>query len=96
MKDVPVIDQPRWPSHGAAATPAVMSFRVVWKATEERVVYEDKMKHFKVEGYRAMAQLEASVRVPSINFSWKSDPIETSTANFAIIGAEVNGKYYDT
>jgi hypothetical protein len=96
MKDVPVIDQPKWPSPGAAATPASMSFRVIWKATDERILYEDKMKHFRVEGHRATAQLEASVRVPSINFSWNSDPIETSSANFAVIGTEVNGKYYDT
>jgi hypothetical protein len=95
MKDLSVIDQPKWPSHGAAATAALMSFRVVWKATDEKVVYEDKLKHYKVEGYRATAQLEASVNVPSINFSWKSDPIETSSANFAIMGTEVNGKYYD-
>jgi hypothetical protein len=95
MKGVPVIDQPKWPARGAAATPAMMSFRVTWKATDERVVFEDKMKHFKVEGYRAVAQLEASVKVPSLNFSWKSDAIETSSANFAVIGSEVNGRYYD-
>jgi hypothetical protein len=96
MKDVPVIDQPKWPAHGAAATPATMSFMVTWKATEEKVVFEDRMKHFKVEGFRAVAQLEASVKVPSISFSWKSDAIETSSAAFAVIGTEVNGKYYDT
>jgi hypothetical protein len=96
MKDVPVIDQPKWPSHGSPATPAVMSFKVTWKGTDEKVVFEDTLKHFKVEGYRAVAQLEASARVPSLNFSWKSDPIETSSAGFAIIGTEVNGKYYDT
>jgi hypothetical protein len=95
MRDVPVIDQPKWPTHGAAATAATMSFTVSWKATEEKIVFEDKMKHFKFEGYRAVAQLEASVKVPSISFSWKSDPIETSSANFAIIGTEVNGRYYD-
>jgi hypothetical protein len=96
MKEVPVIDQPKWPAHGAAATPATMSFRVTWKATEEKVIFEDRMKHFKVEGYRAVAQLEASVKVPSLNFSWKWDSIETSSAAFAIMGSEANGRYYDT
>jgi hypothetical protein len=95
MRDVSVIDQPKWPAHDAPATPATMSFRVTWKGTEEKIVFEDKMKHFKVEGYRALAHLEAAVKVPSIDFSWKSDPIETSSANFAIIGNEVNGRYCD-
>ena len=72
-----------------------MSFRVVWKATDEKVLIDDKQKHFRFEGYRAMAQAEAMVEVPLLNFSWKSDPIETSRATFAIIGNEVNGKYYD-
>jgi hypothetical protein len=95
MRDVPVIDQPKWPAHDAPATPAMMSYRVIWKATEEKIAFEDKLKHFRVEGYRATAQLEASVRVPSIDFWWKSDPMETSSAGFAVIGTEMNGKYYD-
>ena len=72
-----------------------MSFRIVWKATDEKVLVDDKQKHFRFEGYRALAQAEAAVEVPSLNFSWKSDPINTSNAAFAIIGNEVNGKYYD-
>jgi hypothetical protein len=95
IKDLTVIDQPRWPAYDAGATPAKMSFRVIWQATSEPVLYEDKLKHFKVEGFRAIAKAEAAVEVPSLNFSWKSDPIETSIAGFAIIGTEVNGRYYD-
>jgi hypothetical protein len=72
-----------------------MSFRVVWKATDQKVLIDDKEKHFRFDGYRAIAQAEAMVEVPLLNFSWKSDPIETSRATFAIIGNEVNGKYYD-
>lgn len=95
-RDIRVIDQPKWPAHGSPATPAVMSYRVRWTATGDKIVVEDKAKHFRLEGYRATAQLEASATVPSLNFSWKSDPIETSKANFAIMGTEVNGRYYDT
>jgi hypothetical protein len=95
VRDVHVIDQPKWPAHGSPATAAIMSYRVRWVASGEKIVVEDKAKHFRVEGYRATAQLAASVTVPSINFSWKSDPIETSKANFAILGTEVNGRYYD-
>lgn len=95
MKNISVIDQPKWPAHDAPAVQAKMSFRVVWKATDEKILYEDKLKHFKVEGYGATAQAEASVEVPALNFSWKSDPIDTSKTAFAIIGTEVNGRYYD-
>ena len=94
MKDVAVIDQPRWPALDAVGTPAIMSFKMVWTATDEKVVYDDPQKMFRVEGYLAKAQLEAQVEVPSTGFSWKSDPLETSSANFAVIGDEVNGRYY--
>jgi hypothetical protein len=46
-------------------------------------------------GTRASCQLEAQVDVPSVGFFWKSDPLETSKCDFAIIGDEVNGRYYD-
>lgn len=94
MKHLAVTDQPKWPAYDARVRPAIMSFRVVWKATGEKILIDDKQKHFRFEGYRAMAQAEAAVEIPSLNFSWKSDPINTSNAAFAIIGNEVNGKYY--
>jgi hypothetical protein len=39
--------------------------------------------------------MEAEVEVPSIDFSWKSDPLNTAKCDFAIIGEEANGRYYD-
>ena len=95
MKPLAVMDQPKWPAYDARMSPATMSFRVIWRATDEKILIDDKQKHFRFEGYRAMAQAEAVVEVPSLSFSWKSDPINTSKAAFAIIGNEVNGKYYD-
>ena len=95
MQNVPVIDQPRWPALDSAATPARMSFKMIWKSTGEQLKYEDPSKHFQFTGTRASCQLEAQIEVPSIGFSWKSDPLETSTCNFAIVGEEVNGRYYD-
>jgi hypothetical protein len=95
IKQLAVIDQPKWPEHNAPARPAIMSFKVTWKATDEKIDLEDKEKHFRFEGYRAQAQAEAMVEVPSLGFSWKSDPIATSDAKFAIIGTERNGKYFD-
>ncbi len=95
LKQIAVTDQPKWPAYDALFGAAIMSFRVVWKAINEKVTIDDKQKHFRFDGYRAIAQAEAAVEVPSLNFSWKSDPIDTSSAAFAIIGNEVNGRYYD-
>ena len=95
MKDIAVVDQPKWPALDAVGMPAIMSFRMIWKATDEKIMYDDPQKQFRVEGYRASAQLEAQVKVPSIGFSWKSDPLSDSNAKFAIIGEEVNGRYYN-
>jgi hypothetical protein len=93
MENVPV-DQPKWPTLDALETPGIMSFRIIWKATDEKIIYDDPQKQFRVEGYRATAQLDAQVKVPSIDFSWRSDSLSTLQANFAIIGDEVNGRYY--
>jgi len=94
MKGIEIIDQPQWPRFKAEGIPAKMDLRIIWKATNEKISFKDPQKQFRVEGFKAMAQLEASVEVPSIGFSWKSDPIETSKSNIAFMGTEVNGKYY--
>jgi hypothetical protein len=95
MKDVSVVDQPRWPALDATGVPARMSFRLEWKATDQPIRYENVAQHFLVQGFLATAQLEAQVEVPSIGFAWKSDPLQTSHSDFAMIGDEVNGRYYD-
>jgi hypothetical protein len=41
MENVPVVDQPKWPALDALGTPAIMSFRMIWKATDEKIVYDD-------------------------------------------------------
>ena len=88
-----VIDQPRWPAHDAATTPARMSYRIEWEATDERATYDDPAKLFRATGWRASARLRATVEIPSTGFRWTSDPIETSHAAFGFIGDEVNGRY---
>ena len=62
MKNVPVIDQPGWPAYQAAITPARISYRNIWKATDEKVDCHDADKEFRVIGYRASTRLEASVK----------------------------------
>jgi NADPH-dependent 7-cyano-7-deazaguanine reductase QueF len=96
MKNIPVVDQPHWPALDAVATPARMSFKMVWKSTGEPAKFEDASKHFRFTGFRATCQMEAQVDVASIGFSWKSDPLDTSKCDIAYVGDEVNGRYYDS
>jgi hypothetical protein len=95
MANLPIIDQPRWPAMDAETTPALLDFKLVLKATDEPVKYEDVARQYRFEGFKAVAQLEASVRVQSIDFSFKTDSLETSKSDFAVMGSEVNGRYYE-
>ena len=95
MTNVAIIDQPRWPAMDAETTPAFMDFKLVFKATDEPVKYEDPAKQYRFDGFKASAQLEATMRVPSIGFTFKTDPLETSKSDFAVMGEGVNGKYYE-
>jgi hypothetical protein len=54
------------------------------------------LQHLRFTGARASWQMEAPIDVPSIGFSWKSDPLVPSKCDFAISGAEVNPCYYDS
>jgi hypothetical protein len=94
MKEIEVADQPLWPELHAAMRPAKLSFRLVLTATEEKVNWDVAGRQYRFDGHKAKAQLEASVEVPSLNYSWKSEPLEKSTADFAILGKEANGKFY--
>jgi hypothetical protein len=95
MADLPIIDQPRWPAMDAETNPAFLDFKVVFTATDEPVNYESAMQQYRFEGFKASAQLEATIRVPSIDFTFKTDPLETSKCDFAVVGTEVNGRYYE-
>jgi len=106
LKNLPVIDQPKWPARDAPAVPAKMNFRVDWKATDDKIFYEDKRKHFKVEGYGATAQVEATVVVrrsiflgnltpwtlprPSLPFSAMRSTAGITIKNSPIISDESN------
>ena len=94
VSDAPIIDQPRWPAMDAESTPAFLDFRLVFTAADEPVKYEDPMRQYRFEGFKATAQLEATVRVPSIDFAFKTDPLGVSKSDFGVMGAEVNGRYY--
>lgn len=95
MTKTPIIDQPRWPAMDAETNPAFMDFKLVFKASDEPVKYEDPTRQYRFDGFKASAQLEATIRVPSIDFTFKTDPLETSKSDFAVMGSEINGKYYE-
>ena len=95
MTNVPIIEQPRWPAMDAETQPAFMDFELVLKATDRPVHYEDPTRQYRFEGFSASAQLKATFRVPSIGFTFQTDPLEASTCDFAVMGTEVNGKYYE-
>jgi hypothetical protein len=95
MTNVPIIDQPRWPAMDAESTPAFMDFKLVFTSGDEPVKYEDPMRQYRFDGFKASAQMEATLRVPSIDFTFKTDPLETSKTDFAVMGSEINGKYYE-
>jgi hypothetical protein len=95
MANVPIVDQPRWPALDAASTPAFLDFELFFRATDEPVKYENPSQQYRFEGFKANAQLEAAIRVPSIDFTFKTDPLESSRCDFAVMGTESNGKYYE-
>ncbi|GAC1532974.1 MAG: hypothetical protein NVS2B8_21950 [Vulcanimicrobiaceae bacterium] len=69
--------------------------RVVWKATPKTSRFGDPAKQFTFAGHDARAQLEFDVRIPAIDFVWKTDPLARSSARFAIVGTESNGRYHE-
>ena len=96
MTNVPIVDQPRWPAMDAETEPAFMDFKLVLNATDQPVKYEDASRQYRFEGFKATGQLEATIRVPSIDFTFTTDPLESSTCDFAVMGWEENGKYYSS
>ena len=68
---------------------------LVLRVTDEPLKYEDPTRQYRFDAFKANAQLEATIRVPSIGFSFKTDPLETSKSDVAVMGTEVKGKYYE-
>jgi hypothetical protein len=57
VSNAPIIDQPRWPAMDAESTPAFLDFKLVFKANDEPVKYENAMQQHRFEGFKASAQL---------------------------------------
>ncbi len=67
---------------------------LVFKSTDEPVKYEEPTRQYRFEGFKAGRTTGATIHVPAIDFTFKTDPLESSSCNFAVMGVEVNGNYY--
>jgi hypothetical protein len=61
MTNVLIIDQP-WLATDAETTAASLDFKLVFRSTDEPVKYEDPSQQYRFEGFKAAAQLEATIR----------------------------------
>ena len=80
---------------GPAPTPGTVSFKVIWNGVNERLNIRNTdpvFGGFAGEFVRNHAQMEWSAVVG--DFTFVSDPIETSTSSFAEIGQERNGSFF--
>lgn len=74
------------------STPATVSFEVRWSGVDQRVNLKDPVAQFGGEFVRGRAQMEWSAIVG--DFEFRSDPIETSSSDFASLGTERNGSFF--
>jgi len=71
----PFSTKPKWPALAAVATPAIMTFKMIFEATDRAVTYEDKAKHFRVTGLSGNLPDAAQIEVPTANSHGSSEPI---------------------
>jgi hypothetical protein len=77
---------------GASPEPGLVSFEVRWFGVDDRVNIKNKSNGFAGEYVRGQAQMEWTATVG--DFHYVSDPIETSSSEFAELGHERNGSFF--
>lgn len=77
---------------GAPGVPATVSFEVRWTGVEQRLHITDTSAGFAGEFVRGRAQMAWSATVG--DYSFQSDPLETSSSDFASLGIERNGVFF--
>ena len=77
---------------GAPGTPATVSFEVRWSGVDQRVNIKDPVAGFGGEFVRGSAQMSWSAVVG--DFAYESDPLDTSSSDFASMGTERNGVFF--
>jgi len=94
FNDLPLIDEPTYPKPGPVYQ-ATMSARIVWTGLGPDQTIENSTKHYALQAAAGQARGEFKVAVPEQNFTWASDPLESSMSTDVLIGREVNGRFYD-
>jgi hypothetical protein len=77
---------------GGVGTPAIVSFEVRWSGVDQRLNIKNPDARFGGEFVRGSARMEWSAVIG--NYSFQSDPIETSSSDFASLGKERNGAFF--
>jgi hypothetical protein len=72
--------------------PATVSFEVRWSGVDQRLNIKNPVDGFGGEFVRGSAQMEWSAIVGQ--YSFQSDPLETSSSDFASLGTERNGVFF--
>ena len=77
---------------GAPGSPATVSFDVRWSGVNQRVNIKDPVAGFGGEFVRGSAQMSWSAVIG--DYAYQSDPLETSSSDFASLGTERNGVFF--
>lgn len=77
---------------GDPGVPATVSFEVRWFGVDQRLNIQDRDTGFGGEFVRGQAKMAWTATVG--NFRFESDPIETSSSDFAELGTERNGVFF--
>ena len=77
---------------GPAPVPAVVSFKVQWSGVNDRSNIKNPANGFAGEFVRGQAQMEWSAT--SGDFQYVSEPLSTSSSEFAELGHERNGSFF--
>jgi hypothetical protein len=77
---------------GAPGAPATVSFDVRWSGVNQRLNIKDAAAGFGGEFVRGRAQMSWSAVVG--DYAYQSDPLETSSSDFASLGTERNGVFF--
>lgn len=77
---------------GGASIPAVVSYEVRWSGVEQRLNLKDPVAQFGGEFVRGHARMQWSAIVG--DYAFQSDPLDTSSSDFASLGTERNGSFF--
>jgi len=94
LSDVDVRDFFNIPNflNGGPSVPANVSFHIRWSGVKQRVHLHDNQKKFDAHLIVDTATMAWSAHTK--DFTFKSDPANTSTTVFAALGSERNGVFF--